>query len=84
MPAKYLGKAEAEYKRVKEQEANYFALHLLMPEMNLRQELAKLGTFDLLGEGPRFDMVIKKLAKLFAVPTNAVKIRLTILYFEGN
>lgn len=54
-----------------EDEANNFALVLLMPERLLRQEIAKLDGFDLTN-----DKDLEYLAKVFEVPTTAMVVRL--------
>lgn len=56
----------------KEEEANYFASHLLVPSAMLRREWAKVGPIDLSGD----DGKIAKLAKLFGVSQNLMAFRL--------
>lgn len=46
-----------------EQEANYFAMHLLVPSNQLRAELERIGGMDLSSD----DGALKKLAKKFGV-----------------
>ena len=58
-----------------EDEANYFALMILMPTQLLRNELKK--PIDLCGND-----LVKTLAKKFDVPENAVVQRLAILKIE--
>lgn len=52
-------------------EANEFAMHLLVPTEFLKRELEKLGSIDLAD-----DTVITKLAKKFKVPITVMAIRL--------
>lgn len=59
--------------RYMEDEANYFAMCLLMPEVLVRREAAKL-TFDLTS-----DDSLKYMAKLFGVSVLAMSIRLSQL-----
>lgn len=62
---------------IKEVEANRFAAELLMPEEQLREDIAKVGSFDLINDDP----TIKKLADEYGVSERAMSIRLTTLYF---
>jgi Zn-dependent peptidase ImmA (M78 family) len=57
-----------------EQEANYFAMHLLVPTNLLRAEVRKLGRsgVDLSGD----DDLMKKLGKVFGVSANVIAFRL--------
>jgi len=52
-------------------EANEFAMHLLMPEKFVRQEVKRIGLTDLCD-----DVKVAKLAKIFQVPTTLMAIRL--------
>jgi len=59
----------------KEQEANYFAICLLMPEALVRREVESLGPLDLLN-----DVKVAKLARKFEVPISLMVLRLAELY----
>lgn len=54
-----------------EDEANEFAMHLLMPTEFLKAELAKLGGFDIEDE-----KAVQKLAKKFGVSQQIMTLRL--------
>lgn len=54
-----------------EREANYFALHLLIPTQMLHEEVRKLGGVDLTEEAQ-----LKKLAKIFGVTPGMIAFRL--------
>lgn len=58
-----------------EQEANAFAMELLMPEGFVRAEVQTLGGVDLCD-----DRKLKKLAAIFQVPLAVMAIRLTEIY----
>lgn len=57
---------------LREQEANCFAAHLLVPSAMLRKELAKLGGVDLAGDGKD----VAKLARKFGVSTTLMAVRI--------
>lgn len=61
--------AEAE----REQEANYFAMHLLVPSDMLRAEVAKLGGFDLCDDRSG---VLRRLARKFQVSDAIIAFRM--------
>lgn len=65
----------------KEVQANRFAAELLMPEPNLRQDLAKEKAFDLMTDPSLLQSFVKKMAKKYKVSEQAMSIRLTTLYF---
>lgn len=67
---------------IKEVEANKFAAELLMPADNLREDLADEGPFDLVNENSSTDTIISKLAEKYGVSEQAMRIRLTTLYFR--
>jgi Zn-dependent peptidase ImmA (M78 family) len=67
---------------MREIDANRFAAELLMPEAELRLDLAKAGSVDLVGEHESTKKIIHKLAKKYAVSPQAMSIRLTTLYFN--
>lgn len=54
-----------------EREANYFAMHLLVPSSLLRAELDKIGGIDLSAD----DGTLKKLAKKFGVSEAVIAFR---------
>jgi Zn-dependent peptidase ImmA (M78 family) len=60
-----------------EEEANLFAMCLLMPEQLVRQEVEKMGGFSLAD-----DESIKHLAKVFDVPLTAMAVRLSQIKFN--
>lgn len=60
--------------RVMEDEANHFAMCLLMPEKFLRADIAKMGGVDLAD-----DKKIGKLAKRYRVPASLMAIRIGTL-----
>lgn len=55
-----------------EKEANYFAMHLLVPTNLLRAELAKIGGFDLVDDR---DGNLRKLARKFGVSETIIAFR---------
>lgn len=55
----------------REKEANYFAMHLLVPSNMLRKELARIGGVDLSGD----DGNLKKLARRFGVAETVIAFR---------
>lgn len=55
-----------------EAEANYFAMHLLVPSVMLKKAVQDLGGIDLSAN----DGVIEKLAKQFKVSTNVMAFRI--------
>lgn len=57
-----------------EAEANLFAVHLLMPEALVRQEVKRMKAFDLTN-----DKHIAELARRFQVPNSVMAIRLGML-----
>lgn len=57
-----------------EEEANYFAMCLLMPANMVKDEIKKYGNIDL-GD----DKFLKHMAKTFDVSTTAMALRLTHL-----
>lgn len=67
-------KIQQDRKREIEQEANYFALALLMPRDLLKAEMKKMN-FDLTS-----DDAIKELAKKFGVSTTALTVRISLLH----
>lgn len=56
----------------REREANYFAMHLLVPSNLLRAELAKIGGVDLSSD----DGTLKRLAKKFGVSDAVIAYRI--------
>lgn len=56
-----------------EKEANYFAMHLLVPTEMLRDELRKLGGIDVCDDRSG---ALKKLAKRFGVSETIVAFRI--------
>lgn len=67
---------------VKEIEANRFAAELLMPETNVREDIAKQGVIDLMSNSKSTQAFIKRMAEKYNVSTQAMTIRLTTLYFS--
>lgn len=65
----------------KEVQANRFAAELLMPEPDLRKDLAKQKAFDLMTDPGMLQSFVKKMAKRYKVSEQAMSIRLTTLYF---
>lgn len=65
---------------LKEAEANYFAMLLLMPDALLEQEIRAVGGIDIAGED---DKQLKLLAKKFKVSHMVMATRLGI-YFKEN
>ncbi len=55
-----------------EREANYFAMHLLVPSAMLRKELEHVGGIDLSAD----DGTLKKLAKKFGVSEAVMAFRI--------
>jgi Zn-dependent peptidase ImmA (M78 family) len=55
-----------------EQEANYFAMHLLVPTQMLRTELERLGGIDLVDDRTG---ALRKLAKNFQVSETIIAFR---------
>lgn len=65
----------------REVQANRFAAELLMPEQDIRQDLAKEKTFDLMTDPNLLRPLVDKMAKKYKVSEQAMSIRLTTLYF---
>lgn len=57
----------------REQNANLFAMHLLVPSRLLREEVRKLGPIDLAGS---YDDSLRKLARIFKVSEAVIAFRL--------
>ena len=71
-----------EARKIKEREANLFAMLLLMPEKHLREDLKEVGEIDLLGS-LESDVKIAKLAEKYKVTSVMMTMRLVILYDKG-
>ncbi len=56
-----------------DKEANYFAMHLLVPTSMLREELRKLGGIDLCDDNGK---ALKSLAKTFGVSQAIIAFRI--------
>jgi Zn-dependent peptidase ImmA (M78 family) len=67
---------------LKEIEANKFAAELLMPEDFIREDLAIQGGIDLINDDQKTSKFIERMAKKYQVSTQAMRIRLTALYFN--
>jgi Zn-dependent peptidase ImmA (M78 family) len=67
---------------INEIEANRFAAELLMPEEEVRKDIAKLGSIDLMSENPETRKHIDKLAERYQVSPRAMSVRLATLYFN--
>lgn len=65
----------------KEVQANRFAAELLMPEQDIRLDLAKEKTFDLMTTPELLSSFVERMAKKYNVSEQAMSIRLTTLYF---
>jgi len=65
----------------REVQANRFAAELLMPEKDIRLDLAKEQTFDLMTAPSLLQPFVQKMAKKYKVSEQAMSIRLTTLYF---
>lgn len=66
---------------LKEIQANRFAAEILMPEPDIRKDLAEVKTLDLLTDSGQLDSFVAKLAEKYEVSRQAMMIRLTSLYF---
>ena len=62
-----------QFRLTREQEANYFAMHLLVPTEMLRREYAKLGPVDVTDDNCP---VLHKLAKRFGVSRQLMAMRI--------
>lgn len=65
----------------KEVQANRFAAELLMPEQDIRLDLAKEKTFDLMTTPELLSTFVVRMANKYKVSEQAMYIRLTTLYF---
>jgi len=65
----------------REVQANRFAAELLMPEADIRKDLAKEKTLDLMTDRDLLRPFVVKMAKRYQVSEQAMSIRLTTLYF---
>jgi Zn-dependent peptidase ImmA (M78 family) len=65
----------------REVQANRFAAELLMPEKDIRLDLAEQETFDLMTAPNLLQPFVQKMAKKYQVSEQAMSIRLTTLYF---
>lgn len=66
-----------------EAEANYFAMHLLVPDRALRAEIDKIGMVDICEDDPKKTLV-KQLARTFQVSDNVIAMRLSELRFDKS
>lgn len=66
----------------KEIEANRFAAELLMPEEELRSDIAKLPSIDFMVDSDATRKCIKQLADKYQVSPRAMNVRITTLYFS--
>ena len=62
-----------------DEEANAFAMELLMPEAWLRRDVAKMGGIDI-----EDDKKVKKLAERYRVSVQAMTLRLGQILAIGN
>ena len=67
---------------IKEIEANRFAAELLMPEEELRQDIAELPSIDFMSDSTLTQRYVKKLAEKYQVSPKAMSVRITTLYFS--
>lgn len=67
---------------VKEIEANRFAAELLMPEDEVRRDMATAGNIDFLHDNESTRKFIKSLANKYGVSTKAMNVRISALYFN--
>lgn len=67
---------------IKEIEANRFAAELLMPEEELRRDLAESPSIDFMVDSSMTKKYVKKLAEKYQVSPRAMNVRITTLYFS--
>ncbi|HEY1171015.1 MAG TPA: ImmA/IrrE family metallo-endopeptidase [Verrucomicrobiae bacterium] len=69
-----MGRKKSRQER-EDDEANLFAMCLLMPEEMVKEEIAKLGVFDV-----NDDRKMKKLAKIFEVSETMMALRIAQIF----
>jgi Zn-dependent peptidase ImmA (M78 family) len=67
--------------RAKEIKANKFAMHLLMPQKFLKEDI---GGLDLTGEDIETKDKIRFLAQKYGVEESVMRMRLTMYYFDDE
>jgi Zn-dependent peptidase ImmA (M78 family) len=67
---------------IKEIEANRFAAELLMPEEELRKDMAESPSVYFMNDSTFTQRYVKKLAEKYQVSPRAMSVRITTLYFS--
>jgi Zn-dependent peptidase ImmA (M78 family) len=67
---------------IKEIEANRFAAELLMPEEELRKDMAESTSIDFMTDSELTKTYVKKLAEKYQVSPRAMNVRIATLYFN--